>query len=83
MKVKIIDSRVQLYVTSWTVDCQAPLTVEFSRQEYGVGCHSLFQGIFLIQGLNLGLLHCRQIFHHLSYQESKKPTVLFINFLKK
>ena len=23
----------------------------------GVGCHSLFQGIFLTQGLNLGLLH--------------------------
>ena len=28
----------------------------------GVGSHSLLQGIFLTQGLNLGLLHCRQIF---------------------
>ena len=28
----------------------------------GVGCHSLLQGIFLTQGLNLGLLHCRQTF---------------------
>ena len=28
----------------------------------GVGCHSLLQRIFLTQGLNLGLLHCRQIF---------------------
>ena len=28
----------------------------------GVGCHFLLQGIFLAQGLNLGLLHCRQIF---------------------
>ena len=27
----------------------------------GVGCHALLQGIFPIQGLNLGLLHCRQI----------------------
>ena len=27
----------------------------------GVGCHSLLQGIFLIQGLNLGLLYCRQV----------------------
>ena len=27
-----------------------------------VGCHSLLQEIFLIQELNLGLLHCRQIF---------------------
>ena len=26
----------------------------------GVGCHGLLQGIFLTQGLNLGLLHCRQ-----------------------
>ena len=25
----------------------------------GVGCHSLLQGIFPTQGLNLGLLHCR------------------------
>ena len=27
----------------------------------GVGCHSLVQRIFLTQGSNLGLLHCRQI----------------------
>ena len=33
----------------------------------GVGCHSLLQGIFPIQGLKLGLLcllHCKQIFYH-------------------
>ena len=29
----------------------------------GVGCHSLLQGIFLAQGLNLGLWHCRQILY--------------------
>ena len=34
----------------------------------GVGCHSLLQGIFLTQGLNLGLLHCRQIPYYLSHQ---------------
>ena len=28
----------------------------------GMGCHSLLQGIFLTQGLNPGLLHCRQMF---------------------
>ena len=33
----------------------------------GVGSHSLLQGIFLTQGLNLGLLHCRQILYHLSH----------------
>ena len=32
---------------------QAPLSMEFSRQEYWRGDHSLLQGIFLIQGLNL------------------------------
>ena len=32
----------------------------------GVGTHSLFQGISSTQGLNPGLLHCRQILYHLS-----------------
>ena len=27
----------------------------------------LLQGIFPTHGLNLGLLHCRQIFYHLSH----------------
>ena len=36
----------------------------------GVGYHSLLQGIFLIQGSNLDLLHCRQILYHLSHQGS-------------
>ena len=30
-------SRVQLFVAPWTVDCQAPLSMEFSRQEYWSG----------------------------------------------
>ena len=44
-------------VTPWTVAHQAPLFMGFSRQEYGVGCYALFQGIFPTQGLNPGLLH--------------------------
>ena len=32
----------------------------------GVSSHTLFQEIFLIQRLNLGLLHYRQILYHLS-----------------
>ena len=32
----------------------------------GVGSHSLLQGIFLTQGSNSGLSHCRQILYHLS-----------------
>ena len=42
---------------------------DFSGKNIGVGCHSL-QGIFPTQGLNLGLLHCRQILYHLSQQGS-------------
>ena len=30
-------SHVQLFVTPWTVACQAPLSMEFSRQEYWNG----------------------------------------------
>ena len=29
---------------------------------------SFLQGIFLTQGSNLGLLHCKQILYHLSHQ---------------
>ena len=36
----------------------------------GMDSLSLLQGIFLIQGLNWGLLHCRQIHYQLSYQGS-------------
>ena len=36
----------------------------------GVGCRFLLQGIFLTQGSNPGLLHCRQILHRLSHQGS-------------
>ena len=38
----------------------------------GVGCHALLQQIFPIQGLNLGLSHCRWILHHLSHQGSPR-----------
>ena len=51
-----------------TVAHQPPLSMEFSRQEStGAGSHSLLQGIFWTQGLNPGLLHCRQILYHLSH----------------
>ena len=32
-----------------------------------MGCRFLLQGIFLTQGLKLGLLHCRQILYRLSH----------------
>jgi len=37
---------------------QTPLSVEFSRQDTGVGSCCLLQGIFPTQGLNLGFSYC-------------------------
>ena len=36
MKVKLL-SHIRLFVTPWTVAYQAPLSMEFSRQEYWSG----------------------------------------------
>ena len=40
--------------------------MEFSRQAYWSGLPFPSQGIFPTQRSSLGLLHCRQIPHHLS-----------------
>ena len=56
-------SCAQLVATVRTVAHQAPLSMGFPRQESGVGCHFLLQGMLLTQVLNLHLLyllHCRQ-----------------------
>ena len=37
MKVKVLVTQLYLFVTSWTVDCQTPLSMDFSRQEYWSG----------------------------------------------
>ena len=37
-------SHVQLFVTPWTVACQASLSMGFPSQETGMGCHFLLQG---------------------------------------
>ena len=37
-----------------------------------VGSHSLLQGIFPTQGLNPGLLHCRQILYQLNHKGSPR-----------
>ena len=56
-------SHVQLfhgYRLQWTIAHQAPLSMEFSRQEYWNGSYFLLQGIFPIQGLNSCLLHWQE-----------------------
>ena len=67
-------SHVKFFVTPWTVAHQAPLAMEFSRQEYCSGLPFLSPGDLLNPGSNLGLLHCRQILYHLSHKGS--PTLL-------
>ena len=47
---------------------------EFPGKSTRVGCHFLLQGIVLTQGLNPGLLHCRQTLYYLSYQGSPNIT---------
>ena len=54
-------SCVRLCAILWTAAHEAPLS---TGKNIGVGCHFLLQEIFLTQGLNLGLLHCRQILYH-------------------
>ena len=39
-------SRVWFFAALWTIACQAPLFMRFSRQEYWSGLHALLQGIF-------------------------------------
>ena len=60
------------FAIPWTVSCQAPCPWSSPGKDTGVGCHFLLQGIFLIQGLNPGLLHCRKILYWLSYQGSPR-----------
>ena len=63
-------SCVRLFVTPWTVAHLAPPSWDFPGKSTGLSCHFLLQGIFLTQGLNLGLLHCRQRLSCLSHQGS-------------
>ena len=57
------------------MDCSLPGSSlspwNFPGKSTGVGCHFLLQGIFPTQGLDPGLLHCRQIIYNLSQSLSK------------
>ena len=44
----------------------------------GMGYHLLLPGIFLTQGSNPGLLHCRQSLYHLSHLEAQDTTGLVV-----
>ena len=70
-KVKLL-SRGQLFVTPWTVAHQVPHPWDSPGKNTGVGCHFLLQELFLTQGSNSGLPHCRQTLYHLSHQGSPR-----------
>ena len=65
-------SCVRLFVTSWTVSHQTPLSMGFSRQEYWSGLPCPLPGDLPDPGIKPGLLHCRQILYHLSHQTLAK-----------
>ena len=56
---------------------QAPLSMGFPRQEFGVGCHFLLQGIFVTQGLNPSLLHWQTDSLPLSHQGCPNMVLTF------
>ena len=57
-------------MTPWTVAHQAPLSKEFSRQEYWSGLPFPSSGDLPEEESNPCLLHCRQILYCLSHQVS-------------
>ena len=68
-------------VTPWTVG-QPGSSVhgDFRGKNIGVGWHFLLQWVFLTQGLNPDLLHCRQILYLLSYQPWYITLIKYIFF---
>ena len=66
------------------MNCSPPVSQVHGipRQEYCSGSHSLLQGIVPTQGLNPGLLHCRQIHYYLSHQGSPSPFINCMVFKK-
>ena len=71
-------SRVQLFETLWTVTCQAPLSMEFSRQEIWDGLPFPSPRDLPDPEIEPGLLHCRQIIYQLSHQGSLKVNMFML-----
>ena len=63
-------SHIRLFAIPWTVACQAPVSMGFSRKNSGMGFHALLQGNFPTQGSNkhhLHLLYWQVVLYHQCY----------------
>ena len=74
-----VRGKVEVIVTQWYPTLQPHglqptgfLCPWDSGKNTGVGSHSLLQAIFLTQRRNAGVLQCRQILYHVSYQGRRK-----------
>ena len=67
----LVNKLCLILVIPWTVACQAPLSMGFSRQEYWSGLPFPSPGDLPNPGSNLGFLHCRQILYCVSYKGSQ------------
>ena len=66
------------------MDCSSPRSSvhgDSPGKNTGVGCRALLQGIFLTQGSNQALPHCRRILYCLSHQEAVKSITFLYSYL--
>ena len=70
-------SCAQLFMTPGLQPSRLPWPWNCPDKNSGVDCHFLLQGIFPMQWLNPGLLHCRNIFYCLSHQGSPINNIKF------
>ena len=61
---------------------QAPVSMEFSRQEYWSGLPFPSPGDLLTQGSCTGLIHCRHVLYCLSHQQRPTMWLILLNKLK-
>ena len=75
IKYVLVSSRSSCLTFCDPMDCSPPGSSVHGNspgKKTAVGCHALLQGIFLTQGLNPGLPHCRQILYGLSHHKSPR-----------
>ena len=73
------------FVSQWTVACQAPLFMEFPRQEYWSGLPFLSLEDLPDSGVKLRPLHCRWILYHWATWEvlSQARGIIFVVSVQK